>query len=214
MLARIAVETGQPARARAVAEAYLARKDAWAPSHRVDNVSIFLDPVPELLGVLAQVGAITTAQRDERRGRWLETWRAKTSAAYMGDLWLQAWAAPAASRADGEAALGALDAFGGVPPFTPDVPAQAFAGHAYLLAGRTQDAVASLTGAARACTTLVDPFGSTRGLFDLGGALEASGDRAKACDAYRGVLDRWGHAKPRSVTADRARARMAALGCR
>ncbi|MGH7296935.1 MAG: protein kinase domain-containing protein, partial [Polyangiaceae bacterium] len=39
MLARIALETGQPVRARAVAEAYLARKDAWAPSHRVDNVS-------------------------------------------------------------------------------------------------------------------------------------------------------------------------------
>ena len=214
LLARIAEETGHPEKARAVAEAFLARKDAWAPSHRVDNVSIFLDPIPEMLGVLVRVGAITPAQRDERRASWLETWRAKTSAAYQGDLWITAWAASASSRADGEAALAALPAFGGVAPFTPDVPADAFVGHAYLLAHRADEAVTRLQQGARACTLLADPFGTIRGFADLGAAQEARGAKPEACDAYRSVVDRWGHARPRSVTAERARDRMAALGCR
>ncbi|HEY8089224.1 MAG TPA: protein kinase, partial [Polyangiaceae bacterium] len=214
LLARIAEETGHPEKARAVADAFLARKDAWAPSHRVDNVSIFLDPIPEMLGVLVRVGAITAAQRDERRASWLEAWRAKTSAAYQGDLWITAWAASASSRADGEAALAALPAFGGVAPFTPDVPADAFVGHAYLLARRTDEAVARLHRGAKACTLLADPFGTIHGFADLGAAEEARGAKAEACDAYRSVLDRWGHARPRSITAERARDRMTALGCR
>ena len=48
---------------------------------------------------------------------------------------------------------------------------------------------------------------------DLGRALERTGQREAACASYRRVLDRWGHAKPRSVTADDARARLARLGC-
>jgi serine/threonine-protein kinase len=141
LLARIAEETGRPERARAVAEAYLARKDAWAPSHRVDNVSIFLDPIPEMLGVLARTGGVSPAQLEERRSSWLGAWRAKTSAAYLGDLWIAAWAAPASSREQGLAAVDALASFGSVPPFIPNMPAQALVGHAYLLADRLDDAV-------------------------------------------------------------------------
>jgi hypothetical protein len=47
----------------------------------------------------------------------------------------------------------------------------------------------------------------------LGEALEQTGDKAGACEAYGVVLDRWDHAKPRSVTVDKARARVKALGC-
>ncbi len=213
LLARIAEETGKPERARTVAEAYLARKDAWAPSHRVDNVSIFLDPIPEMLGVLARTGGVSAAQLEERRGSWLTAWRAKTSAAYLGDLWIAAWAAPASTREQGAAAIAALPSFGRVPPFVPNMPAQALAGHAYLLADRLDDAVPALRQGTATCTVLFDPFGNTRGWLDLGSALEAKGERAGACDAYRVVVDRWGHARPRSVTAEHARARTAALGC-
>jgi serine/threonine-protein kinase len=213
LLARIAEETGRPARARAIAEAYLARKDAWAPSHRVDDVAIFLDPVPEMLGALARAGAISPAQLTERRGVWLDAWRAKTSAAYTGDLWISAWAGQASSRDDGAAAVDALSAFGGVPPFVPSTPAESLVGHAFLLAGRLDEATARLKRGTATCTVLVDPFGATRGWLDLGTALEAQGDHAGACAAYRKVVDRWGHAKPRSVTAERARSRIAALHC-
>jgi serine/threonine protein kinase len=47
----------------------------------------------------------------------------------------------------------------------------------------------------------------------LGQALEAKGDRAGACAEYARIEVRWGHAKPRSVTADRARERAKALAC-
>jgi serine/threonine-protein kinase len=213
LLARTAEETGKPERARAVAEAYLARKDAWAPSHRVDNVSIFLDPIPEMLAIEARTGGLSPARLEEQRRSWLEAWRAKTSAAYVGDLWIAAWAAPASTREQGLAAVEALAAFGGVPPFVPNMPTGSLAGHAFLLASRLDDALPALRLGATTCTVLFDPFGNTRGWLDLGSALEARGDRAGACDAYRVVVDRWGHAKPRSTTAERARARKAALGC-
>jgi serine/threonine-protein kinase len=94
------------------------------------------------------------------------------------------------------------------------MPAQALVGHAYWLAERLDDAIPALRRGTATCTILFDPFGNTRGWLDLGSALEANGDRAGACDAYKVVLDRWGHARPRSVTAERARARTTALGCK
>ena len=66
---------------------------------------------------------------------------------------------------------------------------------------------------AKSCHALVIPFEHTRASDALGQALEATGDKPGACAAYKVVLDRWGKAKPRSVTADHARARSTALGC-
>jgi hypothetical protein len=73
--------------------------------------------------------------------------------------------------------------------------------------------VDSLRRGTATCTRLAEPLTSTHGWLDLGTALERRGDRPAACDAYRVVLDRWGRAKPRSVTADRARQRSVALRC-
>ena len=47
----------------------------------------------------------------------------------------------------------------------------------------------------------------------LGEALESKGDTQGACAAYAEVLEHWGNAKPRSKTADAARAHMKKLGC-
>jgi serine/threonine-protein kinase len=49
--------------------------------------------------------------------------------------------------------------------------------------------------------------------FLLGQMLEQTSDRDGACAQYASILARWGNAKPRSVTADRARARSKALAC-
>ena len=48
-------------------------------------------------------------------------------------------------------------------------------------------------------------------MYLLGLARERAADPAGARDAYQRVLDRWGAAKPRSVTAYKARTRLAAL---
>jgi serine/threonine-protein kinase len=58
------------------------------------------------------------------------------------------------------------------------------------------------------------PFEHTQVQLVLGEALASAGRRDEACAAYRVVLGRWGHARPRSVTADRARTLAQALGCR
>jgi hypothetical protein len=39
----------------------------------------------------------------------------------------------------------------------------------------------------------------------LGQALEAKGDKAGACEAYRYILDRWKNPRPRSITVEQAR---------
>jgi serine/threonine-protein kinase len=48
----------------------------------------------------------------------------------------------------------------------------------------------------------------------FGEASEQKGDVAAACDAYAFVIARWGNAKPKSVSADEARARSKKLGCK
>jgi hypothetical protein len=47
----------------------------------------------------------------------------------------------------------------------------------------------------------------------LGELDEKAGNKAAACGHYTKVLGRWGHAKPRSVSADEARAHAGKLGC-
>ena len=47
----------------------------------------------------------------------------------------------------------------------------------------------------------------------LGEALEDTGDAVDACAAYADVVARWSHPSPRSVTVEKARGRMAVLGC-
>jgi len=47
----------------------------------------------------------------------------------------------------------------------------------------------------------------------LGEADERAGDTASACAHYAKVIERWGHAKRRSVTLDEARAHAGKLGC-
>jgi serine/threonine-protein kinase len=82
-----------------------------------------------------------------------------------------------------------------------------------MLEGRVADARVPLELLTRSCTALVRPIEQTRAFELLGEVDEEQGDRDAACSAYRTVLSRWGNAKPRSVTADKARARAKGLGC-
>jgi eukaryotic-like serine/threonine-protein kinase len=70
-----------------------------------------------------------------------------------------------------------------------------------------------LQEAAGVCWVRDEPFPPVLATLDLGLAREGLKDRLGACDAYRRVLQLWGNAKPRSVTAEKARDRMKAIGC-
>lgn len=91
--------------------------------------------------------------------------------------------------------------------------ADASAGHVLVLAGRLADAIPFLRRSSANCFLLDEPFMHLHAQLDLGRALDGTGDVAGACEQYSAVLARWGHAKPRSVTADEARARAKSLGC-
>jgi serine/threonine-protein kinase len=90
---------------------------------------------------------------------------------------------------------------------------EAAVGHTYLLAGLHDEALPWLERGAKTCRALDLPIEHTRALLWLGMARDATHDREGACSAYRTVHARWGKAKPRSVTAEKAAERMRALGC-
>ena len=87
------------------------------------------------------------------------------------------------------------------------------AGRTLLRGGRAADAIAPLRVAAARCDATEYPFEHTRAHLWLGQALEATGDKPGACDAYAVVLKRWGEARPASVTAATARERATKLAC-
>lgn len=81
------------------------------------------------------------------------------------------------------------------------------------MSGSLDEALRILEAATKTCDALVIPFEHTRAWLELGLTKEAKRDTAGACAAYAVVIERWGKANPRSVTADEARARRRALAC-
>jgi serine/threonine-protein kinase len=209
----VAFETGRAPDALALASEYLRRRSAW----QADDLAF--EPTIYAYALQVQVGAVTPAQFASLRDGWLERDQARaerlglTSAAVAGTRWSAAYALPATTAEEANAALALL------PDVAPLVAAPAPQvdqpiGRTYLLAGRLPEAVITLTRASRACAVLEGeaPLFTTWAALDLGQALEARGDGPGACAAYQQVLERWGGAKA-SRTAAKARARAQALHC-
>ena len=208
LLVDIFVETGRDSRAFTVAERFLRRKDAASAGFW--RASAF---EPLVLSVLFRPA----------RGRWLgwsERWQASVlsevtkrqawalewgSIRDVEDIGPQAWK----QRPDEHQVLVKAD-----QQFVIPIIAKELEGRIALASGEYQMASGLLESSVKACFTLEQPFTNTRAHFWLGQAKEHTGDVAGACDAYRVVLQRWGNAKPRSVTASEARKRAEVLGCK
>jgi tetratricopeptide (TPR) repeat protein len=78
--------------------------------------------------------------------------------------------------------------------------------------GRADLAVPWLREGLKSCLQQNESLSRRHAELELGKALEAQGDKAGAREQYQSILRYWGDAKPRSVTADEARRRLAALG--
>jgi serine/threonine-protein kinase len=216
LLAEILLEAGRDRDAGKVAEAFLARRDAWEPDPRGEDFALAEDATPAMLAVRRRAGGIDDAELERARGEWLRAWEVKGAPNLRGYLWLHGHAFPASvleTRPAAERALLARESFGPVPPFRPFTLTESAEGITLALAGRSSEALPRLEAAARTCRSLDFPIEHTRAHDWLGRAREEAHDSAGACAAYRVVLERWGHARPRSVTADHARARSAALAC-
>ena len=131
-----------------------------------------------------------------------------------GYAWVLGYAETVDSAEEARDALAKLDTLGPVPPLLPTFANnELYVGRTLVLAGRAAEGIPHLEKAARHCGRLGDAFAHPQAELELGVAREATGDAERACDAYRAVVAQWGNAKPRSVTATRARARLRALDC-
>ena len=108
----------------------------------------------------------------------------------------------------------AEEAYGQVLAINPRQPdALHLLGRLALQTGQLDEAIKHLSRASTECNVFDSTLDYIHAALDLGRALELKGDVTGACNSYQRVLARWGKAKPRSVSAEAARARAAALKC-
>jgi serine/threonine-protein kinase len=213
LLAQIYTETGRIAEAGRVAELFLGRRDGWERDPRSEDFAMAADATPELLAAALRAAKITRADLVAERAEWLKVWERKTPPAYRRYLWAHAFAATVDTPEEAQAALAALPGYEPLPAYHPRTLAEAALGHTFLLGGHPDDALRWLERAAKTCRVLEQPVEHTRAHLWLGMAREATGNKEGACAAYRVVRDRWGKARPLSVTAEKAAVRLRALGC-
>jgi eukaryotic-like serine/threonine-protein kinase len=214
LLVAIEREMGHDADAAKVARAYLDGRDAWEPNPDFDDWAMHDEPTPTMLTAERAVGAITKSAYDAEIARTVERWTARATPSTRNFIWVYAQANPVETASDAAAALAAQSGFLPVPRFMPLSLADEAVGRTYALGGRTDDAIVTLERAAHSCFPLDHPIEHTHAQYELGVAREAKGDVAGACAAYAVVTQRWGKAKPRSVTAARSSSRVAALKCK
>jgi hypothetical protein len=146
----------------------------------------------------------------KKRDEWVAAWKKAVPDADPRAVWISMYAAAAETGDDAQEALAAMpDDSTGIWSWNGDV-ARA---NVYMLAGRVDDALPLLESATRSCEVLEDVPSLVRAEMQLGAAYEAKHDDVRACAAYAWVIQRWGAAKPSSVTGSAALARRAALRC-
>lgn len=214
LLVQILSETGRPAEAARVAFDFVTRQDAWEPNPRAEDLAIGRDVTPFMLSAAERGGSLTPSEFAQRRAAWVSGWDRRIAPTYKNYVWLHGYASVADTPEDAREAFATLPRYTQIPPFRPHTLAWAGVGPARLLTGKTDEATNWLSDVTKSCLVLEFPVEHTQAYAWLGRAYEAKRDKSKACAAYRVVLDRWGKARPKSVTADKARERTKLLGCK
>jgi serine/threonine-protein kinase len=214
MLAQIQEEAGRPAEAARTALEFLDRRDAWEPEPSAEDAALARDYTPILLRTALRGGLLSPAEVEARRAPWLAAWEARLTPVSHGFLWLYTYARVVDTSESARQALEVLPKYSPLSPFRPISLVDADVGRTYLLAGRAREAIPWIESATRQCMVFQYAVDYVRAHLLLGQAREAAGDKPGACASYQMVLDRWGQAKPRSVTAEQARERIQALDCK
>jgi serine/threonine-protein kinase len=158
-------------------------------------------------------GRLTDADFRAEREKWAQDTAAKTPPRLAALGWFFFYAGTAETASDAREALEALPRYSPLFTFDGMVYNERVMGRVLQLVGRLDEAIPHLRRAVASCFS-PDSFPSHQwAARTLGEALEAKGDTKGACDAFGEVLAHWGNAKPRSITADAARAHMKKLGC-
>jgi serine/threonine-protein kinase len=211
----LALEEGRTSAAADIANQFLARRAGWTPYALFDSRIL-------ALGALRLAGKLSPATFATERTRWLEEDARRPTGTRAGGQWGQnagyrwvvAFAMSANSKEEAAEALEALPRFLPLPdPVTRATEIDGAIGNVYRLAGRLDEAIPFLRRAARACLVFEFPVEHTWATLHLGEALEATGDRDGACEAFSVVLARWGTTNRPSRGAIVARNGIATLRC-
>jgi serine/threonine-protein kinase len=214
-LVRILTETGRFADAAQVAQDFLGREASWLDSGSRHNVAITEDFTVRMLKVALAGGALTRDAYESKRREWLDRWNERVNASFRSYLWISGYAWVATTKDEAAEAMKELPKLGPLPPDIALSPSAAQGlGQVYAAAEQHAEALKYLTRVTSGCGALLRIHEDTRAHALLAGVLEQTGDVAGACRENAVVLGRWGNAKPRSITAEDARARAAKLGCR
>ena len=216
LLAAIFEEIGRPEDARRVARSFLARRAAYEPDPTRTELATLEDPTGILLGIERRAGGLSPEQHRQQLQARLDWWDRRLGKSWLRYfVWRMQYATAVQTPAEAREALAARPRFGRTYEHDDDDHDFAAVGRTYLLGGMVDEALPELESAAKNCAWLYGhPIEHMRAWFFLGEARAAKGDKEGACRAHDSLIERWGRAKPRSVTADRARARRIALGCR
>ena len=212
-LAQALAESGRGEEAGRVARAFLDRSDGWDPDPRAEDYAMARDRTVQLLAIARAGGQLDPAEAAARRDAWIRKWSDRTLPGFRRFLWMHAFPPLANSAAEAREALASQTSYGPLPTFRPKTLAGAEVGRTLLLAGRTDEAIARLEEATRGSRAGGPPGGPPPPPAWHAIAAEARAAAPAAGAATAGVISRWGHASPRSVTAEHARARMSALAC-
>ncbi len=209
--AQVLSEMGDSKGAARAVRAFLEKKDALPGAGPKDD-TITLHRYLRDAGALSEAEFRTNWECFIALGSWNATTRADAGAgaAPKFSYWAIGFAKPARTREEARAALDARARFEADSAPYPHIAGHV--GHALLLAGEAAQAIPLLERAASSCTGPGDVERYGR-LLELGDAYAAAGRTQDACARYAAVLERWGNAKPRSVSADHARAAAKGLAC-
>jgi serine/threonine-protein kinase len=207
-------EVGDEAGAAEVADPTLRKLEALPMVSASEDWAIADDPLPALLTALRVAGRMPAEEYDRRLSAWESGWRARAARRFWPYLWVHGHASGVRTADQAAVAIQALSRLGGtIPAYLSSAPRRAGIGRTLLLAGKTAEAVPELRKATSTCWPLQSPVEAIRANLDLGLALEKSGDRQGACAALARVIEHWGAARPRSVSAEAARQQARALSC-
>jgi len=203
-LALLQHEMGEMKQAHKTISTFLSRKEAWIEDLDNDWVMLFSC-------VDWHAGGMTSAAFAKQRDRWVERFRTKWKNSGRKDneelqwlIWDLAFGCPVETKDE------ALEALKNMPQSKSPLVALGrlgsdfFEGKVYTLVGDFGKAIPLLRRAANTCYVLDEALMPQRATYYLGLALQGQGDDAGARQAYQSVINRWGKAKPRSITAERA----------
>ena len=206
LLFQIADETGDESAMVPAARAYLGERTTWDPD------------VPELdglsLGVMARGKGVTDVERASARTQLFESLAKKRGPV---DPQVSFLVDATAARTPDEARRAVASLSGAKLDDFLEPVRSAAAGRALLLAARPDDAARHLEAAARNCAVLGQwsPAVVARvwARADLAEVRAGKGDVAAACAGLTEIATQWADAKPRSLTAAKATARLKTLAC-